>query len=52
MISVPNYWTSTKITPTEKEFFQSNPYKIEVIITYFIEILEIPNLGHMSAATI
>ena len=29
-------------------FFWSNPYKIEVMITSLIEMLELPNLGHMT----
>ena len=31
--------------PSRKRFFSSNPYKIEVIITSFTEILELPNFG-------
>ena len=32
LVSVPNYWTWTKITPQKKPFFWSNPYKIELMI--------------------
>ena len=34
-------------------FFQSSPYKIEVMITSFsfIEMLELSNFGHMTAST-
>ena len=35
-----------------KKFFCSNAYKIEVMITSVIEILELPNLGHMTLSTI
>ena len=30
----------------------ANPYKIEVIITSFIEVLELPNFGHMTKSRI
>ena len=49
---VPNYWTWTKTTPQKKWFFWSNPYKMEVMITSLIEILQLPNLGHMLTSTI
>ena len=29
--------------PSKKQFFRSNPYKIEVMVTSFIEMLELPN---------
>ena len=44
LVLVPNYWTWTKTTPQKKCFFGSNPYKIEVMITSLIEMLELPNL--------
>ena len=34
--------------PSKKCFFWSKHYKIEVMITYLIETLELPNFGHMS----
>ena len=37
---------------TKLLFFLSNPYKIEVVITSLIEMLELPNFGHMIASTI
>ena len=37
---------------SKKWFFWSNPYKIEVIITSLIEVLELPNFGHMTTSTI
>ena len=49
---VPNYLTWTKTTRQKKRFFWSNPYKIEVMITSLIEMLELPNFGHMTASTI
>ena len=30
----------------------SNPYKIEVMTTFLIEMLELPNFGHMTKSTI
>ena len=33
-------------------FFWSNPCKIEVMTTYLIEMLELPNFGHMTTSTI
>ena len=44
--------TWTKTTPQKKRFFWSNPYKIEVMITSLLEILELPNFGHMTRFTI
>ena len=38
-------------TPLKKWLF-SNPYKIEVMITFLTEMLELPNLGHMATSTI
>ena len=33
-------------------FPDSNPYKIEAVITSLIEMLELPNFGHMNTSTI
>ena len=49
---VPNYWTSTRTTTQKKQFFWSNPYKLEVVITSLIKMLEWPNFGHMNKSTI
>ena len=38
--------------PQKKRFFWSNPYNTDVMITSLIEILELPNFGHMTASTI
>ena len=38
--------------PTKKMVFWSNPYKIKVMITSFIEILGLPNFGHMITSTL
>ena len=37
--------------PLKKWFFWSNPYKIEVMITSFIEMLELPDVGHITTST-
>ena len=37
---------------SKKEFFRSNPYKIEIMITSVIEMFQIPNLCHMTSSTI
>ena len=31
---------------------RSNPHKIEIVITFLIEILELQNFGHMTTSTI
>ena len=49
---VPNYGTWTKTTPQKMRFFFANPYKIEVVTTFFIERLELPNFSHMNASKI
>ena len=38
--------------PSKKQFFWSNPYKIEVMITFLIEMLQLPNFSHMTASII
>ena len=52
LVPVPNYWTWTNSTSQKNWFFWSNPYKIENLITSFIEILELPNFGDMTTCTI
>ena len=36
---------------SKKWFFWSNPYKIEVMIASLIEMLELPNFGHIITST-
>ena len=38
------------VTPKKQKkwFFWSIPYKIEIIMTSVIEMLELPNFGHMT----
>ena len=38
--------------PAKKVVFWSNPYQIEVMITSLIEVLEVPNFGHITIFTI
>ena len=38
--------------PSKKRFFWSNPYKIEVMITFFTEMLQLPNFGLLNTFTI
>ena len=52
LASVPNYWTWTQTNPQKNRFFWSNPYKIEVVITSLMEMLQLPNFGHMNTSTI
>ena len=42
-----NYWTWTNTT-SRNMFFCSNPYIIEVIMTYLVKLLELPNFGQMT----
>ena len=37
---------------SQKWFFWSNPYKIEVMITSLIQILELPNFGRVTTSTV
>ena len=34
------------------QFFWSNPYKIEVMITSLTEMIDLPNFGHMIPFTL
>ena len=40
-------WDIVVLAPLKNWLFWSNPYKIEVMITSLIEMLELPNLGHI-----
>ena len=52
LVPVINYWTWTETTAQKKRFFWSNLYKIDVMITSLIEVLELPNFGHMTTSRI
>ena len=52
LVLVLNYWTWAKNIPQKKQFFWSNHYKIEVMITCLIECLELTNFSHMTTSTI
>ena len=41
-----------KSIPQKNWFFWSNPYKIEVMITSLIEMLELAHFGYMTTSTI
>ena len=38
--------------PSKKAIFWSNLYKIEIMITFLIEMLQLSNFGHMTTSTI
>ena len=38
--------------PSKKRFFWLNPYKIEVMITFLTEMLQLPNFGQMTTFVI
>ena len=44
--------TTTSVGISSKSFYWSNPYKIEVMIISFIEMLQLPNFGHMTTYTV
>ena len=48
----PNLLNLDQDHPSKKWFFWSNPYNIEVVITSLIEMLQLPNFGHMNTSTI
>ena len=50
--SVPNYLTWPKTYPQKKWLFWSNPYKINIMITSLIEMLELLNFAHMTTSII
>ena len=52
LVPVPTYWTSTKTTRQKKRFLWSNLYKIDVMITSLIQMVQLPNFGHMTKPTI
>ena len=51
LLLIPNYWTWTKVTP-QKSGFSSQIFISEVMITSLIDMLELPNFGHMTKLTI
>ena len=48
----PKLLNLNQSTPQKKPFFWSYPYKIEVTITFLIEMLQAPNFGHMTTSII
>ena len=51
LVSVWNSWTWTKSTPQKNWLFWWNPYRIEIVITSVIKMLELPSFGHMTKST-
>ena len=52
LVPIQNYWTQTKTTSQKKWFLRSNPYKIKVMTTSLIEMLDLRNFVHMTTSTI
>ena len=46
------YLTWTKSSPRRSWFFRSNSYSIKVMVISLIEMLELPNFGHMTTLRI
>ena len=50
--AAPKFLNLNQDHPSKKGFFWSNPYKIEIMITSFIQMLELANFGHMTTSAI
>ena len=48
----PKLLNLNKDHPSKKRFFWSNPYKVEAMITFLIDMLQLPNFGHMTTSII
>ena len=48
----PKYLNLNQDHPSKKAFFWSNLYKIEVLITSLIEMLQLPDFGRTNTSTI
>ena len=48
----PKLLNLNKDHPSKKQFFWSNSYTIEVMITSLIEMLQLPNFDHINTSTI
>ena len=46
-LPVPNYWIWTTTIPKEKCFFCSKSCKSEIMVTFFLEMLMLPNFDFM-----
>ena len=44
----PKLWNLNQDHPSKSGFFWSNPYKIEAMITFPLEMVELTNFGHMT----
>ena len=47
-----NFKATPSVSPKLLNLNQDHSYKIEVMITFLTEMLELPNLGHMATSTI
>ena len=52
VVPVPTVLNLNQDYPSRNMFFWSNPYKIEVLLTSVIEMLQLRNFGHMTIFTI
>ena len=50
--TIPKLLNLNQDFPSKKWLFWSNHYKVEVMVTPFIEMLELPNFDQMAASTI
>ena len=50
--AIPKLPSLNQEQPSKNWFFWSNTYKIEVMITSVIEMLDLPNFGRMTTSTI
>ena len=48
----PKLLISNQNHSSKKQFFWTNTYKLDVMINSLIEMLELPNLDHMTTSTI
>ena len=48
----PKFLNLNQDHSSKKRFFWSNSYKTEVMLTFLIEMLQLPNFGHMTTSII
>ena len=49
LVTVSNYWTWTRSAPQKNRSLWSNSYKIKVMVTSPIVMIELSNFGHTTA---
>ena len=52
LVSAPNYWTWTKITPQKSSFSGQILVKLKAMIIFLLEMLRLPDFGHMTTSII